>query len=79
MPTGVRSSLNVRFLERELVLCKLAMRTDPRITEKSQLDGYRSLWYLTHKRLKELEEVLIAHVDEDVVRIHLPFHQRFRS
>ncbi|KAJ3005288.1 hypothetical protein NUW54_g4407 [Trametes sanguinea] len=69
-------------LERELALCKSVMATSSSTqgdAMSSQVEVYRSLWYMSHSRAEELEELLVKHVDEKILRPILPYHQKFRS
>ncbi|KAI0657556.1 hypothetical protein C8Q70DRAFT_1055719 [Cubamyces menziesii] len=71
---------DLRALNEELTLCKQALCVDslPR-NGTIQTDAYRSLWYLTHARAKQLEGLLVSHLGEDVVRPYLPYHAKFRA
>ncbi|KAI9069129.1 hypothetical protein FKP32DRAFT_1671630 [Trametes sanguinea] len=70
---------DIAHLETELALCKAAMRIDNAVSCHTQLDAYRSLWVAYQDRCKQLEDVLVKHVDEPLIKQLVPLHPKFRD
>ncbi|KAI0658043.1 hypothetical protein C8Q70DRAFT_1055414 [Cubamyces menziesii] len=66
-------------LTEELALNKQALYGDASCSDAVQTQAYRSLWYLAHNCMQQLEELLVSHLGEDVVRPYLPYHAKFRE